>query len=86
MLDDVIGEYCDDGDWPQIFMAGIITVSIEKKGCIKIFFITFIIKTKFMKLIHAHSFCPREVVTPNLPSLDRTGLMVLSLGWRQAAL
>ena len=34
MLDDVIGEYCDDDEWPQIFMAGMMTVNNE--GCIAI--------------------------------------------------
>ena len=34
MLYDVIGEYCDDEAWPQIFMAGEMTIGRTNEGCI----------------------------------------------------
>ena len=34
MLYDVIGEYCDDEAWPQIFMAGEMTNGRNDEGCI----------------------------------------------------
>ena len=35
MLYDVIGDYCDEDVWPQIFMAGEVTTKIDAyEGCI----------------------------------------------------
>ena len=34
MLYDVIGDYCDEDAWPQIFMAGEVTTKIDAyEGC-----------------------------------------------------
>ena len=62
MLSDVIGEKCDDEEWPQIFMAGMVTMTFDYGGCLAIHF-KFII-TNFIKRILSHSCCPRGVVTP----------------------
>ena len=35
MLSDVIGENCDNEEWPEIFMAGMITaMTDDDEGCI----------------------------------------------------
>ena len=65
MLDD-IGENCDDEDWPQIFMAGTLTLTMDDdEGCMAV--LLKLLTTNFLKIQHilTHSFCPHGVVTPN---------------------
>ena len=64
VLDD-IGENCDDEDWPQIFMAGTVTIIGDDEGCIAIL-LNFLTEL-FIKIqqILTHSFCPHGVVSPN---------------------